>query len=81
VSGVKGLAGVVLGAVLVALGAGCGAAQAAAAKDPMKCERDPACSKERGRIPDCSQQCADDPECVDRCRQIQQGTDSLGQPQ
>jgi hypothetical protein len=71
---------------LVALGlvvgvAGCGSAQAAAARDPMHCERDPACSKARGAYPDCTRQCNDDPECVDRCRQVQQGSDSLGMPQ
>ena len=61
--------------------AACGAAENAAAKDPMKCERDPACAKERGRYPDCTRQCADDPECMDRCRQVQEGTDSLGRQQ
>jgi hypothetical protein len=65
----------------IAGAAACGAAEKAAAKDPMKCERDPSCAKERGRYPDCTRQCTDDPECMDRCRQVQQGTDSLGQPQ
>ena len=73
-----------LGACLLSLSlapsAGCAAAQAAAAKDPMRCERDPACAKARGAYPDCARQCADDPECMDRCRQVQQGTDSLGMP-
>jgi hypothetical protein len=69
-------------ATLLLLGvAACGAAQAAAAKDPMHCERDPACSKARGAYPDCSRQCVDDPACMDRCRQVQEGTDSLGHPQ
>jgi hypothetical protein len=70
--------------VAVAIAGGsvaCGAAEKAAAQDPMKCERDPSCAKQRGRYPDCTRQCADDPECMDRCRQVQQGTDSLGQPQ
>ncbi len=61
--------------------AACGAAQAAAARDPMHCERDPACSKARGAYPDCTRQCVDDPECMDRCRQVQEETDSLGHPQ
>jgi hypothetical protein len=69
-------------ALLVLLGvAACTSMQAAAARDPMHCERDPACSKARGAYPDCSRQCVDDPECVDRCRQVQEGTDSLGHPQ
>jgi len=58
----------------------CGSAQGAASKDPMKCERDPACAKARGAYPDCWKQCADDPECVDRCRAVQQGSDALGHP-
>jgi hypothetical protein len=74
-------AGSTLGAALMLGVAACGAAQAAAAKDPMRCERDAACSKARGAYPDCSQQCADDPACMDRCRQVQEGTDSLGHPQ
>jgi hypothetical protein len=59
---------------------GCGSAQAAASKDPMKCERDPSCAKARGAYPDCWKQCADDPNCVDRCRQVQQGSDAIGHP-
>lgn len=71
-----------IAALVLLLGvAGCGAAQAAAARDPMHCERDPQCSKARGAYPDCTRQCVDDPECMDRCRQVQQGTDSLGMPQ
>jgi len=60
--------------------AGCGAGQAAAAKDPVRCERDPACAKARGRIPDCTQQCSDDWECVKRCEEVQQGIDAQGHP-
>jgi hypothetical protein len=59
---------------------GCGSAQAAAAKDPMHCERDPACAKARGAYPDCTRQCVDDPECVSRCEQVQQGVDGVGHP-
>lgn len=65
----------------IAGGTACGAAEKAAAKDPMHCERDPSCAKERGRYPDCTRQCADDPACMDRCRQVQEGTDSLGRQQ
>lgn len=52
--------------------AGCSAAQRAAQEDPMKCERDPKCEKQRGRMADCSLQCTDDPACVERCEQVQQ---------
>jgi hypothetical protein len=60
---------------LLALLTGCGTAQAAAAKDPVTCERDPACSKARGAYPDCTKQCVDDQECESRCEQVQQGVD------
>jgi hypothetical protein len=50
--------------------AACGSLEASAAKDPMKCERDPKCAKHE-RTFDCSSQCADDPACVDRCREVQ----------
>jgi hypothetical protein len=66
--------------VAFAASSACGTAQNAAARDPMKCERDPACAKERGRYPDCTRQCADNPECVKRCEQIQQQVDRVGQP-
>ena len=72
---------VAIAALAIVASAACGAAEKAAAKDPMRCERDPACAKARGAYPDCARQCADDPECMDRCRQVQQGTDSLGHPQ
>ncbi|HEY6460604.1 MAG TPA: hypothetical protein VIY73_10655 [Polyangiaceae bacterium] len=65
---------------LAVLPSGCGAAQAAAAKDPMHCERDPSCAKARGAYPDCTKQCNDDQECESRCEQVQQGTDALGHP-
>ena len=54
--------------------------QNAAARDPMKCERDPSCSRERGRYPDCTRQCADNPECMRRCEEVQQGVDAMGHP-
>lgn len=56
---------------LLFLVCGCGSMQNAAAKDPMKCERDPSCAKHE-RAFDCSSQCADDPACVDRCREVQE---------
>jgi len=58
---------------LVPLVGACAAMQANAAKDPLKCERDPNC-KGHDRQFDCSTQCADDPACVDRCNEIQQQT-------
>jgi hypothetical protein len=53
--------------------AACGGATAAAARDPMKCERDPNC-KSHERAFDCSTQCSDDPACLDRCNQVQEQT-------
>jgi len=57
---------------------GCGAAENAAARDPMRCERDPTCSRGRSTYADCTRQCADNPECMDRCRQVQEGVDRTG---
>ena len=48
----------------------------AAAKDPMRCEQDPACAKGRSSYVDCTRQCVDDPECIQRCQQVQQGVDA-----
>jgi hypothetical protein len=62
----------------LAAGAGCGAAEKAAAKDPVRCERDPSCAKGKEVYTDCSKQCVDDPECIDRCRSVQ--TDRVGHP-
>jgi hypothetical protein len=56
----------------------CASAENAAARDPMKCERDPSCARARGSYADCSRQCADNPECVDRCNQVQKQMDNLG---
>jgi hypothetical protein len=58
--------------------AGCAAAEKAAAKDPVQCERDPSCARYRGRYPDCTKQCSDDPECVARCEEVQRGIDTTG---
>jgi hypothetical protein len=63
------LSTVTLCALASALG-GCAAAEKAAAKDPMKCERDPDCAKKRGKNTDCTTQCVDNPECMDRCAQM-----------
>jgi hypothetical protein len=60
----------VLGLTLLA---GCAASQAAAARDPMRCERDPKC-KGHQRVFDCSTQCSDDPACVERCNEVQEQT-------
>ncbi len=58
--------------------AACGGGKSAPPKDPMMCERDPACSKARGAYVDCSKVCADESECMARCQQVQQGSDGLG---
>jgi hypothetical protein len=61
--------------VASALGAvGCKTLTAAAARDPMKCERDPNCQKKRGRSMDCDAQCVDDYACIERCKSVQQQT-------
>ncbi len=67
----RGFAGILLGVSLVA--AGCGSLQKKASEDPMKCERDPDCTK-KNRANDCSRQCSDDPACVDRCMEIMRQT-------
>lgn len=59
--------------LVAAFAGGCASVQAAAARDPMKCERDPDC-KNHTRAFDCSTQCADDPACLDRCNQVQEQT-------
>ncbi|MCL2449929.1 MAG: hypothetical protein FWD17_13365 [Polyangiaceae bacterium] len=58
-------------AAALLLAGGCHATQAAAARDPVSCERDPNCARYKGSYSDCTKQCADNPECVDRCRQAQ----------
>ena len=57
---------VMVGVVLT----GCAASQAAAAGDPMLCERDPACVHHADKAKDCVTQCVDDPACIDRCREV-----------
>jgi hypothetical protein len=58
----------------------CGSVAATAAKDPLRCERDPACARARGSFPDCTKQCVDDQECESRCEQVQQQVDGVGHP-
>jgi hypothetical protein len=53
--------------------AGCAAAEKAAAKDPVKCERDPSCITKQGKSRDCATQCADNIDCMERCQQVQRG--------
>ncbi len=65
--------------VLGSVASACAASENAAARDPMRCERDPSCARARGGYADCTRQCADNPECVDRCQQVQKQVDSLGQ--
>ncbi|HXN31541.1 MAG TPA: hypothetical protein VN894_06750 [Polyangiaceae bacterium] len=61
---------------LAGAGLSCGAAaENAAARDPMKCERNPACAQGRSSYADCTRQCVDDPQCVSLCREIQGGVD------
>jgi hypothetical protein len=50
--------------------AACAASQAAAARDPMRCERDPKCKGHQNAF-DCNTQCSDDPACIERCNEIQ----------
>jgi hypothetical protein len=57
---------------LALLGAsGCASAEAAAGRDPMRCERNPDCARGRGAYIDCTKQCVDDPSCMDHCRELQ----------
>jgi hypothetical protein len=69
-------------ATLAACAAGflvaCATVEKAAAKDPMKCERDPSCSRGRTSYQDCYKQCVDDPACVERCETVQRGIDGAG---
>jgi hypothetical protein len=68
----------VLAAALIGAVPACASVEKAAAHDPMRCERDPSCSKGRDAYVDCTKQCVDDPECVDRCRTMQ--IDRAGHP-
>ena len=66
--------------VVAATAPACASAQSAAARDPMKCERDPNCSRGRSSYADCTRQCVDNPECVARCEQVQRQVDGVGHP-
>ncbi len=48
---------------------GCRTLQQAAAKDPMRCERDPECLH-KSKAYDCPSQCVDDIECIKRCEMV-----------
>jgi hypothetical protein len=67
-----------IAALLLLAASACGAVQNAAARDPMKCEQDPACAKGKGTYTDCSKQCSDNPECMDHCKSMQ--IDRAGHP-
>jgi hypothetical protein len=69
---------VAVGLGLASAVSACAGAENAAARDPMKCERDPSCARARASYTDCTRQCVDDPECVNRCEQMQRHTDGLG---
>jgi hypothetical protein len=60
----------------VVLSSACSTLEKSAAKDPMRCERDPACASHRMKNRDCTTQCNDDPACTDRCREMR--NDGLG---
>jgi hypothetical protein len=51
------------------LASGCRTLQSAAAKDPMRCERDPECLH-KSKAYDCPSQCVDDIECIKRCEMV-----------
>ena len=63
--------GLLLAFVVVVVLPSCKTLEASAAKDPMKCERDPTCKNKRSGQFDCSSQCSDDPECINRCQQVE----------
>jgi hypothetical protein len=76
----RSIVGWLLALAVVAVPAACASVQNAAARDPMKCERDPHCSRGRSSYADCTRQCADNPECVGRCEQMQRQVDGVGHP-
>ena len=55
--------------MFASLALSCAAVQRAAAKDPMRCERDPECVHLSPAY-DCPTQCVDDIECIKRCEQV-----------
>ena len=57
--------------LVVALAAlGCSAVEKAAARDPMKCERDPDCAGHADKSHDCATGCADDLDSMKRCEEV-----------
>jgi hypothetical protein len=74
----EGAVALTLTAFALAGGVACSTVTNAAAKDPMQCERNPACSRGRASYADCTRQCVDDPECIARCDQVQKQNDQLG---
>jgi hypothetical protein len=52
------------------VGLGCSAVEKAAARDPMRCERDPACAGKLDKSRDCATACADDVDCTRRCEEV-----------
>ncbi len=56
--------------VLALAGLGCGAFEKAAARDPMKCERDPDCAGRLDKSRDCATACADNLDCMKRCEEV-----------
>lgn len=55
----------------------CKTMETAAAKDPVKCERNPQCQRRSERASDCATQCSDDAECMKRCETVQSGLDRM----
>ena len=45
----------------------CAATEKAQQRDPMRCEVNPECAKNKGAYTDCTKQCVDDPASMDRC--------------
>ena len=56
--------------VLVLAGIGCSSVEKAAARDPMKCERDPECAGRLEKSRDCATSCADNIDCMKRCEEV-----------
>jgi hypothetical protein len=63
-------AGAIGAFALACVSVACATMQSAAARDPMKCERDPNCTERADKSKDCITQCVDDPACTDRCREV-----------
>jgi hypothetical protein len=57
-------------AASVSTGLACKTLEAAAAQDPQRCERDPACAGHQEKSKDCVTACVDNPDCIERCREV-----------